>query len=121
MNMCMVAGQVDMAFPVYGNLWELEQNKIDASTAVVQGSESFVFKGTYDKNKIRLIAVNENNQMQIAYCKKIFRMLSWCIVAPLKSVCLKLCKEKRMEPSSIRFVRNLLLGIQNTKACLASN
>ena len=60
-----------------------------------------LFKGTYDKNQIRLIAVNENNQMQIAYCKKIFRMLSWCIVAPLKSVCLKLCKEKRMEPSSM--------------------
>lgn len=39
---------------------------------MVQGSESFVFKGTYDKNKIRLIAVNENNQMQIAYCKKNF-------------------------------------------------
>ena len=68
--MCMVAGQVDMAFPVYGNLWELEQNKIDASTAVVQGSESFVFKGTYDKNKIRLIAVNETTRCRLHTAKK---------------------------------------------------
>lgn len=72
--------QVDLIFPVYGNLWELEQNRIDASTAVVQSSESFVFKGTYDRNKIRKIAVNKNNQMQIAYCKKHFpdAQLEYC-------------------------------------------
>ena len=66
-------GQVDMAFPVYGNLWELEQNKMDASAAVVQGTESFVFKGSsFDKSKIHTISVNKNNQMQIAYCRKYF-------------------------------------------------
>lgn len=66
------AGLVDIAFPVYGNLWELEKNKIDASAAVVQSSETFVYKGVYDRNKVRKISVNENNQMQIAYCKKYF-------------------------------------------------
>lgn len=65
-------GEVDMAFPVYGNLWELEQKRIDASSPVVQGSESFVFKGSYDKSKVHTISVNKNNAMQIAYCKKHF-------------------------------------------------
>ncbi|MDD6190292.1 MAG: transporter substrate-binding domain-containing protein [Firmicutes bacterium] len=65
-------GKVDVAFPVYGNLWELEQNDIDASSPVVQGSESLVFKGTYDSSNVNTIAVNKNNQMQIAYCKKNF-------------------------------------------------
>ncbi|MDO4481158.1 MAG: transporter substrate-binding domain-containing protein [Bacillota bacterium] len=66
------SGKADLIFPVYGNLWELEQNNLDASSPVVRGSESFVYKGTYDKNRIKKIAVNENNQMQIAYCRKHF-------------------------------------------------
>ena len=65
-------GQADMAFPVYGNLWELEQNQIDASSPVVQGSESFISRGLYDRSQIRVIAVNDNNRMQIAYCRKYF-------------------------------------------------
>ncbi|MGN0701883.1 MAG: transporter substrate-binding domain-containing protein [Lentihominibacter sp.] len=64
--------KVDLAFPVYGNLWELEQSGIDASSPVVQRSESFVFKGTYNEGKVRKISVNRNNLMQIAYCRKNF-------------------------------------------------
>ena len=65
-------GSVDLAFPVYGNLWALEQNKIDASSPVVQGTESFVYKGSFDRDTVERIAVNENNAMQIAYCKNYF-------------------------------------------------
>lgn len=62
--------KVDVAFPVYGSLWELEQNRIDASSPVVQGSESFVCKGSYNRDEIKRVSVNRNNLMQIAFCRK---------------------------------------------------
>lgn len=45
-------------------IWEsLElEDQIAASTAVVQASESFVFKGTYDQNKIRTQLVIGNTK-----------------------------------------------------------
>ncbi len=65
-------GAIDIAFPVYGNLWNLEQDGIDATSAVLSGSESLFYKGTYDKANIQRIAVNKNNGMQIAYSNKMF-------------------------------------------------
>ncbi len=59
--------KIDIAFPVYENLWELEKNKIKASSAVVSCSESFIYKGSFDKNNVAKVGVNRNNHMQIAY------------------------------------------------------
>ena len=64
--------QIDVAFPVHGDLWQLEQDGIDATAGVVTGSETFFYKGSYKKNQVKTIAVNKNNKMQIVYCKKNF-------------------------------------------------
>ncbi|MDD6187116.1 MAG: transporter substrate-binding domain-containing protein [Oscillospiraceae bacterium] len=66
------AKEIDAAFPVYGDRWELEKSGINATTAVVVCGEAFFYTGSYDKDKINKIAVNKNNSIQILYCTKNF-------------------------------------------------
>lgn len=65
-------GNIDIAFPVNGNLWQLEQDGICGSAPVISGSETFLYKGTYEADKIHRIAVNKNNGMQIAFSQRVF-------------------------------------------------
>jgi len=65
-------GEINIAFPVYGNLWQLEQDGIDASSAVLTATETLFYSGKYSQDSIKTISVNKNNSMQIAYTKKYF-------------------------------------------------
>lgn len=64
--------EINVAFPVYDHMWDLEQIGMNATSGVVTSSESFFFKGNLDLKGVRTISVNENNAMQIAYCRRSF-------------------------------------------------
>lgn len=63
------AGNVNAIFPVSGDLWSLEQDGIDASAAVISGTDSFFFKGTYQPDEVHSLAVNKHNAMELNSCK----------------------------------------------------
>ena len=65
-------GEIQTAFPVFGNLWDLEQAGINASSSVVQSSAVFFHKGPYNRENVAWVAINRNNDMQLAYCKRAF-------------------------------------------------
>ena len=60
-------GEIDAAFPVGGELWQLEQKGIKASNDVVTSHVNLVYKGTYSQEKIRTIAVTKGNTMMRDY------------------------------------------------------
>ena len=62
------AGKVDVIFPVDGDLWELEQQKLDATSSVVDSYGVLFYKGDY--GKLKKLAVNKNNVLQIDYCQR---------------------------------------------------
>jgi len=62
-------GKIDIAFPVGGNLWDAEQEKIYVSSPVVSSSMVMVFKYQINENTEKKIAVNENNRMQLNYTR----------------------------------------------------
>ena len=64
--------EIHTAFPVYGNLWDLEMAGINASSSVVQSSETFFNKGPYDRERVERVAVNRNNDLQQSYCRRAF-------------------------------------------------
>lgn len=100
--------QIDVAFPVFGDLWDLEQDGIDASSGVVTGSETFFFKGTYQKDQIQTIAVNENNKMQIAYCRRNFPTVE-LISYPAIEDCLLAVLDGRADGTIINTLRTELV------------
>ena len=62
-------GKVDVIFPVDGNFWDLEQQKIDGTSNVVNSYGVLFYKGDY--SKLKKLAVNKNNLLQIEYCRRI--------------------------------------------------
>lgn len=63
-------GEIDIAFPVGGNLWYAEQEGILTSSPVISASMVLVFKYHIDDATTKVIAVNSNNRMQLNYTKK---------------------------------------------------
>lgn len=62
-----VAGQVDVCFPVGGGLYYSEENGIYQSTAVTSSTTDLVYHGEYETDDPMHFAVNENNRMQYYY------------------------------------------------------
>lgn len=62
-----VAGNIDVAFPVGGGLYYSEENGIYQSSPVVSASTDLVYKGEYLEDDKWHFAVNENNKMQYYY------------------------------------------------------
>ena len=60
-------GNLDVAFPVGGELWHAEQDEIFSSSPVVSAGVDLVFAGSYGDNTVASIAVNQNNKMQYYY------------------------------------------------------
>jgi len=60
-------GEIDIAFPVGGELWQLEQKGISASNDVVTSNVNLIHKGTYNKDAIKKIAVTHGNTMMRDY------------------------------------------------------
>ncbi len=65
-------GEIDLAFPVTNNLWQLEQDDINASSEVVSDSGTLFYKNANQKKDIKKIAVNENNSLQIEYTQNVY-------------------------------------------------
>lgn len=59
--------QVDLIFPVGGELPYAEKNGYQQSSAIIQAATDLVYTGTYDEEKIQKIAVNQNNTLQYEF------------------------------------------------------
>lgn len=64
--------RIDVAFPVGGGLFFLEESGIYASNAVLSSRTELVYKGTYSERTVSSVAFNENNRMQYYYAKTVF-------------------------------------------------
>ncbi|MDO4460546.1 MAG: response regulator [Clostridia bacterium] len=62
-------GGIDVAFPVESDLWNLEQDGINASSSVIDGKGALFYKGTYNNEGIKRIAVTDKNKAQMSYSK----------------------------------------------------
>ena len=106
-------GRIDIAFPVYGNLWDLEQDGIDASAEVVCGNETFFYKGNYQRDQINTIAINRNNKMQSAYCGRYFPEVQQ-IEYPSIEACLQAVLEGEADGTIINTLRTELVTGNST-------
>ncbi|MDO4483706.1 MAG: transporter substrate-binding domain-containing protein [Clostridia bacterium] len=110
-------GELDAAFPVYSRPWDLEQLQLAASTPVVTCSESFVFRGQYDKNQLKTIAVNSNNQMQIAYTLRTFPGTELLLLRSIDE-CLEAVLEGRADGTVLNPLRTeLVTAAESTAPC----
>lgn len=66
------SSKIDLAFPITNNSWKLEQDGIDASSEVVSDSGALFYKSVNEKNDIKKIAVNKNNELQLEYTKSVY-------------------------------------------------
>ncbi|MDO4516193.1 MAG: ATP-binding protein [Bacillota bacterium] len=67
-----------------------------------------MFKGTFDKNEIRRIAVNKNNQMQIAYCKKYFPDVELVYCSSIEA-CLREVQQEKADGTVVNTLRTELV------------
>ncbi len=65
-------GYIDVAFPVGGSSWYLEQDEIDRSTTITSSNMNLVYMGDYTEAKTSRIAINENNMMQYNYVRDLY-------------------------------------------------
>ena len=65
-------GEVDAVFPAGGSQWNLEQDGVDATAAVVTAGMSMVYKGKYKKGSYHTFSVNKNNKLLYYYIKSNF-------------------------------------------------
>ncbi len=72
MTEALKSDEIDIAFPVTDNFWQLEQEGIRASSQVVSDSGTLFYKSASQKKDIGKIAVNENNSLQIEYTKEVY-------------------------------------------------
>ena len=109
------AGQIDIAFPVYGNLWDLEQDGINASAAVISTGEVLFYKDSYQKDQMKTLAVNENNRLQIAYCQRNFPDAQLKTYASIEA-CLTAVQEGQVDGTIVNTLRTeLVTGNYNYK------
>lgn len=59
--------EVDAIFPVGGGVWNMEQDGIDSTSAVVTSGMNFVYNGTYGEDKFQSIAVSRGNKILYYY------------------------------------------------------
>ncbi len=64
--------EIDIAFPITNDMWQLEQDDINATIEVVSDSGTLFYKTAGSKNDIHRIAVNENNNLQIEYSQSVY-------------------------------------------------
>lgn len=60
-------GEIDAAFPVGGEIWQLEQRGIKATNDVVTSNVNLVYKGSYSYEGIKELAVTAGNVMMRDY------------------------------------------------------
>lgn len=65
-------GEIDAVFPAGGSQWNLEQDGVDATAAVVTAGMNMVYKGKYRKGSYHTFSVNKNNKLLYYYIKSNF-------------------------------------------------
>ena len=85
-------GDVDIAFPVGGDLYYSEESGIYQTNTVASSPTELVYKGTLNENSDAVFAVNENNSMQRYFVKtnypqaevKLYPSIDACLEAVLR-------------------------------------
>ncbi len=72
MALALKAGQVDIIFPVTNNLWQLEQDDINASSEVISDAGTLFYRKNISQADVTSIAVNKNNSLQIEYSRALY-------------------------------------------------
>ncbi|MBE5907003.1 MAG: transporter substrate-binding domain-containing protein, partial [Lachnospiraceae bacterium] len=83
------AGQIDVAFPIYADIWISEQNNLFQTDSFADAGADIVFTGTYNKRDLKSIAINKNNLMMTQYVQlyyptsklKYYNSIEDCLVA----------------------------------------
>ncbi|MGN0466335.1 MAG: ATP-binding protein [Lachnospiraceae bacterium] len=61
-------GSVDVAFPIYGDIWFSETQGLFQTTDIMELDVDIVYRGDFSNLKIQKIGVNQNNLLQYQYC-----------------------------------------------------
>ena len=69
MKKALLAGEIDVIFPVSDHIWFLEQSGIFQSKPIVSSRSELVYKGSYRKLQTEVFGVNKHNNAQIEYVK----------------------------------------------------
>ena len=64
-----IAGRIDVAFPVGGGLYYSEENGIYLSNPVSSSTAALVYKGDFTEKTTEHFAVNQNNRMQFYFVR----------------------------------------------------
>ena len=96
--------EIHTAFPVYGNPWDLEMAGINASSSVVQSSETYFHKGSYSRESVERIAVNSDNDLQQAYCKRAFPTAQFVYASSIEE-CLSLVLNGKADGTVVNTLR----------------
>lgn len=68
----MSSGEIDLAFPVGGGLYYLEENGLYQSSPVISSTTEIVYKGEYNPDAAKIFSVNKNNKMQFYFVKNYY-------------------------------------------------
>ncbi len=68
----MSSGEIDLAFPVGGGLYYLEENGLYQSSPVISSTTEIVYKGEYNPDSAKTFSVNKNNKMQFYFVKNYY-------------------------------------------------
>ncbi|MBR2280891.1 MAG: response regulator [Ruminococcus sp.] len=68
----MSSGEIDLAFPVGGGLYYLEENGLYQSSPVISSTTEIVYKGEYNPDAAKTFSVNKNNKMQFYFVKNYY-------------------------------------------------
>ena len=63
---------LDMAFPVGGGIYFLEENGVSPTNAVLYSRTELIYRGMHSSDEVSSFAVNTNNRMQYYYVKANF-------------------------------------------------
>lgn len=68
----MSSGEIDLAFPVGGGLYYLEENGLYQSSPVISSTTEIVYKDEYNPDAAKTFSVNKNNKMQFYFVKSYY-------------------------------------------------
>ncbi|MCL4101963.1 ATP-binding protein [Fibrobacter sp. HC4] len=62
--------QIDAIFPIGGQIWDIDRSGMNTTTAVVSTGLDLVYQGNLSQEKIKLFAINKNNELQEKFVKR---------------------------------------------------
>ena len=72
MTDAIAADEIDCAFPVAGGFYYAEKNGMNQSGTVLSSTSEIVYKNKLDEEKLKSIAINDNNNIQYYYVKQYY-------------------------------------------------